>query len=526
MRPRMRGTVRHVGLIGVLALSCTCGPKRTPDSAAPTRTVQQAASAEPLTPDDARHLLNRAAFGPAPGEVEHVVALGLDGWLDEQLDPRAVDPPARSIEPYAEVLAPQSALIRRFQKGAEMGSDLDDGDGKNRLRLNERELLSMLEMVKVSRHISSERRLLEVMVDFWANHFNVHGTKAQLALSAPDYLEGIRARALGRFADLLAFTAQHPAMLVYLDNAMSIALPERRNGTSRDPFRGLNENYARELLELHTLGVDGGYSQEDVRELARVLTGWGIAPRADGGMEFAFHPRRHDGGSKVVLGQHIAPSGQDEGEAVLLALARHPATARHLATKLCRRFVADDPPAQCVAEVSAAYRASDGDMGVSLRALLQSQTFWSSAVRGQKFKSPLEFVVSAARATGARPDGTLKLARRIAEMGEGLFQYPAPTGYPEVAAAWLSSGALLARFELATELARGKAAGLQVVPASPDDADDETILAAAEQRVLGGPASDATRQAILLGLQELKASRQRRLAALSLLIGSPEFQRQ
>jgi uncharacterized protein (DUF1800 family) len=345
------------------------------------------------------------------------------------------------------------------------------------------------------------------------------GTKGQLAIATPDYVEGIRERALGRFSDLLLWTAEHPAMLIYLDNSVSVALPED------DGFRGLNENYARELLELHTLGVDGGYTQKDVRELARVLTGWGVHQRRDGALAFAFHARKHDPQSKVLLGERIEPNGRAEGEAALLRLARHPATAHHLATKLCRRFVADDPPAQCVDDVSAAYQASDGDIGQTLRALFESKAFWAESVRNQKFKSPLEFAVSAARALGARPDGSNRLARRLGNLGEGLFLYPPPTGYPERTSAWLSSGALLARMDLAVQIARGKAAGLTRGPTERSGT-PEQALARAEQRVLGGPASAETRRAIATELEHLDRPRQRELTALALLIGSPEFQRQ
>jgi uncharacterized protein (DUF1800 family) len=320
-------------------------------------------------------------------------------------------------------------------------------------------------------------------------------------------------------------------MLIYLDNAQSVALPERRQQQPGKAFRGLNENYARELLELHTLGVDGGYSQTDVRELARVLTGWGVAATRPGELVFAFHARKHDSETKRLLGQQIAADAQAEGEAVLQRLARHASTARHLATKLCRRFVADDPPAQCTAEVARAFHDSDGDIGQTLRVLLHAPTFWADEVRGQKFKSPVEFVVSAARALGARPDGSDKLARHVDLMGEGLFLYPPPTGYPEVQDAWLSSGALLARLELATEIARGGAAGLTRAAGltpneAPSDAEDDQLLASCEQQVLGQPARAVTHDAIAAELATLPRRRQRRLLALALLVGSPEFQRQ
>jgi uncharacterized protein (DUF1800 family) len=513
----MRVSVRLAVATAALALSCTCGTSQ-PSASAPAATMMRS---EPLTARDARHLLNRAAFGPAPGDVERVTALGLDAWLTEQFDRDTPDPEvAAAIAPYARALAPQPELLRHFEHGEANGAELLDGDGKMQFRVRTRELLLTLEMVKVSRHVASAQQLREVMLDFWVNHFNVLGTKAQLAIATPDYLEGLRSRAFGRFSDLLLFTAQHPTMLVYLDNATSVALPARKRAAA-DGFRGLNENYARELLELHTLGVDGGYTQTDVRELARVLTGWGVERGPDGALVFAFKRGRHDEDQKVVLGERVQPGDVEEGQAVLERLARHPATGRHLAHKLCRRFVADTPPDDCVVAVANAHQESQGDIALCLRALFAGKWFWAEEVRGQKLKSPLEFVVSAARALGTRPDGTLRLGRRIGELGEGLFLYPPPTGYPEHLDAWLSGGSLLARLELSVDLARGKPAGLfDVALGATGD------LAAGELRVLGEPATQATREAIQAELERLDRAPQRERATLALLVGSPEFQRQ
>jgi uncharacterized protein (DUF1800 family) len=480
-----------------------------------------------LSEEEARHLLLRATFGPRPGDVRALTESDLGTWLDEQLG-SAPSPPelATALEPYVKVFDPPSKLFVHFPKPEsgrdEPGAEEDDPEANMERRLDKAELLRTLQMAELTRHILSKQQLREVMADFWINHFNVQGAKAQIAVTAPSYLEGIRERALGKFEDLLSFTAHHPAMLIYLDNVRSVSLPPKR--AQDRPFRGLNENYARELLELHTLGVDGGYTQDDVREAARVLTGWGTREEEPFALSFAFHEARHDREAKRVLGHDIAPAGRAEGEGLLVALARHPATSRHVAAKLCRRFVADDPDTACVDLVAEKFRSSNGDIAVTLRTLLESPSFWVPSVRGQKLKSPLEFVASAVRALGGSPDGSSRLARRLVAMGEGLMRFPAPTGYPERRDAWLSSGALHARMELCTDLMRGAAAGVDSDPVALF-AGSANIPRQAEALIVGTASID-TRTAVEQALSRLDEPRQQKLLGLALFLGSPEFQKQ
>jgi uncharacterized protein (DUF1800 family) len=354
------------------------------------------------------------------------------------------------------------------------------------------------------------------MTDFWANHFNVFAAKGVVRVFAGDYLErALRPHALGRFSELLLATARHPAMLIYLDNA----------GSRRE---GLNENYARELLELHTLGVDGGYTQDDVREVARILTGWSVERVKVGSFSFAFRAKAHDRRAKTVLGEAFPKGGKEqEGVRLLEMLARHPSTARHLARQHCARFVADEPPESCVAAASRAFTASDGDIKVVLRAIASDASFWSQQARGGKLKKPLELVASAARAVGARPDGSLELASTLEELGEPLLEERVPTGYPDSAPEWASAGGMLARMAFAGRLAAGEVPGLvfdweelKPVPDSPE------LVAWLGRELLGAPASSRTVQLVREEVAGLSDFEQRRATALALMLGSPEFQRQ
>src|SRR5213078_3278950 len=284
-----------------------------------------------------------------------------------------------------------------------------------------RELGGELQQLAIVRAAISERQLREVMVDFWANHFNVFVGKGADRFLTPSYIEEtIRPNALGRFEDLLIATAKSPAMLFYLDNAQSVApgaTPPRRQ--PRAP-RGINENYARELLELHTLGVDGGYTQQDVIAVARVFTGWGI-DRPQRGAGFAFHAWAHDRGEKQVFGMRFRGGGMEEGIRLLKLLAMQHATMHHVSQKLCARFVRDDPPDGCVDAAVDAWHRSNGDIRAILRAIFTSPDFWAPQALRAKVKTPLEFVVSAVRATGATPDSTLRLAQVVSRLGEPLY---------------------------------------------------------------------------------------------------------
>ena len=331
-------------------------------------------------------------------------------------------------------------------------------------------LEQQLAAAKLVRAVESRRQLQEVLVDFWFNHFNVAGDKGEDRWLVGAYeREAIRPHVFGRFRDLLGATASHPAMLFYLDNWMS----------SREGVRGINENYARELLELHTLGVDGGYTQNDVREVARCFTGWSLvppraartAPARRGAARdlppgsFVFRPGAHDTGAKTVLGMVIpAGGGREDGERVLDLLARRPATARFVATKLCRRFVADDPPPALVARVAAVFARTDGDLGSVYAAIFSSPEFWSDAAFAAKTKSPLEFAASAVRALGGSvdPERAAPLARQVALMGEPLYRCQPPTGYGDTAETWVSAGMLVNRIAFASALATGRIPGVTV----------------------------------------------------------------
>ena len=352
----------------------------------------------------------------------------------------------------------------------------------------ERLLLEELGQQKLLRAVYSDRQLEAVLIDFWFNHFNVFAGKSGLIRP---YLTGyerdaIRPHVLGKFRDLLGAVAESPAMLVYLDNWLNSdpngpdprALQRARQRAVFNPRRprfgftdprgqlqrrgpqllqpgrrgGLNENYARELLELHTLGVDGGYTQHDVVEVARAFTGWTIDALQQGG-GFRFEPRLHDAGEKLVLGHTTeAGDGKDDGERVLDVLARHPSTAQFIATRLARRFVADDPPPALIERAAARFRETDGDIREVVRTIVSSPEFFSPSASRAKVKTPLEFVVSAVRITGAQTDNAQSLVRSLRELGMPPYFCQPPTGYDDTAEAWVNTGALLNRMNFAIAL--------------------------------------------------------------------------
>ena len=401
---------------------------------------------------------------------------------------------------------------------------------------------------KLARAVYSERQLQEVMTDFWFNHFNVFAGKNSEAALLPGYeREVIRAHALGNFRDLLFGTARSPAMLIYLDNWRSTTdrVEPRRAwyawwrtprpvatapNRPKRPGSGLNENYARELLELHTLGVDGGYTQRDVTEVARCFTGWTVAePGTD--PRFLFRPRQHDRGTKIVLGNTIASGGGvEDGELVLEILLKHPSTARFLASKLARRFVADDPPPGVIAEVAAAYTASHGEISAMLRALFASPDLWSRRALHAKMRSPLELVAGAARALGATVEEPLSLVKAVARIGEPLYAAAPPTGYADTAQAWATSGALLARIDFGLQLAQGQLEGVEVdlSPLTDGAHGHEEVLDRAARRLGAGPLSEQTRAYALEQLKDLSLEKRPGLVAqraVGLLLGAPELQR-
>ena len=440
-----------------------------------------AATALPGDTATMTHVLNRLTFGPRPGDVDHVREAGLAAWIDQQLHPGRIDD--RAAE----------ARLPRLQEPP------DSLDPKE-LRRFARRQIETLASDKILRATYSDRQLQEVLVDFWFNHFNVYAAKGRTA----EYLAGydrdvIRPNVFGHFRDLLEADAKSPAMLFYLDNWLNAApngdrgsgirdqkrarrrrfspipdprspIPNPRSPTpdprplTPDPSkakpskkRGLNENYGRELLELHTLGVDGGYTQKDVVEVARAFTGWTI----DRDGSFRFVPALHDSGTKVVLGHTIKSGGGiDDGEKVLDIVASHSSTAHHIAYQLAQRLVADEPPPALVDRAAARFRETDGDLREVVRTIVTSPEFLAPDVRGSKFKTPLELVISALRTTGAGVTDATPLVAVLQQLGEPLYLCQPPTGYHDTADAWVSAGGLVTRMNFATRLASGNMPGL------------------------------------------------------------------
>ncbi|HXY19613.1 MAG TPA: DUF1800 domain-containing protein [Gemmatimonadales bacterium] len=499
------------------------------------------------------HLLERFAFGARPGDIAHVEAVGIRGWLEEQLNPSRLDDAAgdSALRQYRLALRDPADLYADYAPGPPAARA--DSAARRHQMEGERRLAGAVMMSALARHIASRRQLLEVMTDFWTNHFNVFMAKGADRWLTADFVEhAIRPHALGRFEDLLVATATHPAMLVYLDNAQSVApgshppgrpalavMPRRGFAPMFPPLpappraeAGLNENYARELMELHTLGVDGGYTQEDVIGVARILTGWGVAqPRrmGVGRYAFEFHAWAHDAGSKTVLGVEF-PSGHgmDEGRKLLHLLAEHPATARHLSHQLCARFVADAPPDGCVDAAVAAWRRTGGDIRAVLVAIAASPDFWAPENRAAKFKAPLAFVASAVRALDGAPDTTARLVGALQQLGEPLFMHLTPDGYQDAAADWLNSGAILTRMNLALALASGRMPGVTVDldRLAPVTSDYDALVRNVNAAVLGGQGSEHTLQVIRQQIGDLPNAVNARAMAVGLALGSPDFQRE
>ncbi len=503
-------------------------------------------TAQGLSPrDSALQALNRLAYGPRPGEVDSVARSGVMRWIEQQLAFERV-PDERLAErerafklldyDREELALRYAAALRerqRMQREMSQSGDTTRPPGAGPMR-EFRELGGELQQLAVVRAALSERQLREVLVDFWSNHFNVFVGKGADRFLTPSYIEEtIRPHALGRFEDLLIATAKSPAMLFYLDNAQSVApgssppFPLFRRRGGQGVRTGLNENYARELLELHTLGVDGGYTQQDVIAVARIFTGWGI-DRPQQGAGFAFHEWAHDRGDKQVFGLLFRNEGMNEGIRLLEFLAGQHATMHHVSRKLCARFVSDEPPDGCVDAAVEAWHRSNGDIRAVLRAIFTSPDFWAPQALRAKVKTPLEFVVSAVRATGAEPDSTLRLAQVVARLGQPLYLQPAPTGYPETQAQWVNSGALLGRMNAAVALAAGRLPGASV---DLDDvvsttADHAALVDAVNARLLSATMSAHTRTVILGQLADVFDPAQARMLAVGLALGGPEFQRQ
>ena len=515
--------------------------------------------------------LNRLTFGAKPGDILKVRAIGLDNWIDQQLHPEKIndDPMNSFIANYSALNQNQNDLLAQYaeqqrarqqMRRERAGADSSAMTAADSMALRQqmqqrnnltRQVVTQLQSSRVARAVASERQLQEVMTDFWENHFNVY---AQKGGPEPYYLTDfdqnvIRPRALGKFRDLLEGVAQSPAMLFYLDNARSMAdstqptlrgpnkVPRVRpvpfgragigaimgtmraaNEMQRQQQRqqqqrqrqGLNENYGRELLELHTLGVDGGYTQQDVINVARAFTGWTIKPPAQGG-GFVFRPQVHDAGEKVLLGHKLAAGrGMEDAEDVLDILAKSPATAHFISFKLARRFVSDSPPKALVDHAAQVYLRTDGDIREVLRSIITSPEFFSQQAFRSKVKSPFEVVVSAMRALNAAPDSSPRTAQVIAYLGQPIFGHQAPNGWPETGESWMNTGAILNRinFGLAVAAERLPGVDIRALPAL------DTIRSTAREKqvdavisaILNGMVSPDTRAVLLSGDHPMLAS--------------------
>lgn len=503
-----------------------------------------------------------AAQSPKPTVADDADARILENRLYADLDVQklselAPDQRYKKIlsMPANEQVAFADAL--RGGKGEDFLTGLDPKQREVLLAMNNPRgvITDELMQAKLLRAIYSERQLEEVMTDFWLNHFNVFINKGADHLFLTSYEQDvIRPRALGKFEDLLVATAKSPAMLFYLDNWLSVGpnsmqalgIPAHlaRYGPYRYPAypkanmkrkqnSGLNENYGRELMELHTLSVNGGYTQRDVTEVAKVFTGWTIDKPNEGG-GFLFDPRRHEPGPKFVLGHHIKFKGEAEGTEVLHILATSPQTAHFISLKLAERFVSDDPPPALVDRMAKTFLKKKGDIREVLSTLFHSPEFWDEGVYRAKVKTPLEFVVSAVRASGADVENAMPLARQLANMGMPLYGAQPPTGYSMKAETWVSSSALLNRMNFAMALTAGRVRGAKVDTAqlagdSGSPFDPARALSSMEAKLLSEDVSKQTHDSIVAQVQGQSNGANPKPPDASmiagLLLGSPEFQR-
>jgi uncharacterized protein (DUF1800 family) len=418
------------------------------------------AHAELTEQQRAVHVLNRLAYGPRPGDIASVMNLGVSRYIDAQLAPDSIPLPAeyqQRLDALTAQTVPTEDLIQALRPDKQA-----DAEARKQQRT---ELIKQVAehdaQLRLVQALYSPRQLQEVMVDFWFNHFNVFANKGLDRVLVEDYeRNAIRPYALGHFRDLLGATAKHPAMLFYLDNWQSVAAGTERNKAFAKAAKssGLNENYARELMELHTLGVDGGYTQQDVTELARMLTGWTFYPRNLGQRDdgFQFNARVHDNGDKQWLGYHVAAQGEREGEFALDVLAASPATAKHISYELAQYFVSDTPPPALVDRLARRFVDTHGDIQQVLRSLFDSREFWDVSNVGSKFKTPYQYVLSALRATGDEVSNVRPIMATLSQQGMPLYGCQTPNGYKNTADAWANPEAITQRINFATALATGR----------------------------------------------------------------------
>ena len=522
--------------------------------AAPAATHGQTRAPEDTERAAVTHLLERATFGARATDLDIALAMGADRWLERQLRPERIDDSALEgrLEAYPAASMTQSELVESYPPPRVLREKFGNPDSLTASQRREVRMMSPgriardLVGAKLARAVYSERQLEEVMVDFWFNHFNVFFAKGADRWLVADYERtAIRPHVFGTFEDLLGATARHPAMLFYLDNWRNLVPDSMNAGAAgrarrRPPAdgrqRGYNENYARELLELHTLGVNGGYTQEDVVAVARALTGWTItrpdAARESGEVRFRFVPQLHDPGPKTVLGTELPGGrGMEDGLAVLRLLAHHPATADHVARKLVERFVADDPPPEAVERIATVFRATGGDLREVTRAVFQDPEFRDPSNFGVKIRSPFELVAASLRVSGADVRSPGALVQQLREFGHMPYLADVPTGYPETSEEWVNGGAMLQRMNYGLALAAGQVRGVRVGRAGEDrkrevePSGNAEIVAALAGELL--PGRD-TRELVNVILDDLEREDLSGIGAArragGLLIGSPEFQ--
>jgi uncharacterized protein (DUF1800 family) len=554
------------------------------------------------------HVLNRLGYGTRPGDVEKVRRMGIEKYIEWQLNPEKIDDQAVEVRLKGlNTLSMDSQELARAYpkpklvdggKRAKLGEkdDIDDKKSEKLERKRDRlgiyesdvmgkpaEILMQLAQQQILRSVYSERQLNEVMVDFWTNHFNIFWAKQANKYLLTEYIqEVIRPNAMGSFEQMLKATAHSPAMLVYLDNWLSVdpstsqklqqqkqarqerfedrqnrqggiftrqsaagrptfqhpmKLPDTNNSTqiqrtpnAKEPLgvqgknknRGLNENYARELMELHTLGVDGGYTQKDVTEVARCLTGWTIKRKGDDGAEFFFNQRMHDNSEKVVLGQKISGGGQGDGEKVLEILLKHPSTAKFIATKLTRRFVSDNPPKALVDKVASSFTKTNGDIKSMLRTIFTSPEFFERENYQSKVKSPLGLVVSALRTVDAETNAGLQILMALNKMGQPLFLCQPPTGYGDTADKWVNTASLVERLNFGIALSESRIIGTtpNLLRNNSASSVDQLI-----ELVIHTKVEDPTRRALEQELNGQSFTTDKSSKLMGLLLGSPEFQK-
>ena len=495
----------------------------------------------------AARLLDRFSFGAKPGQVEAVVSMGLENWLEQQftanlpneaLNKRLAAFKSLSLtnDTIVNTYLNAGQVIRLATRKGIINRDSIKGDQKEyreqvRVIMEQEGYKSIQELhrelvnQKVLSAAYSNNQLQEVLTDFWFNHFNVSVTKNQCQQYVYTYeRDAIRPNVMGRFKDLLLATAQHPAMLEYLDNASSVSIKNQPRANMAAPrnARGLNENYAREVMELHTLGVDGGYTQADVTAVARALTGWSVMQG-----NFIFKPRQHDNEAKTILNKNFpANGGYQEGIDVLTMLAEHPSTAKFICTKLATRFVSDTPSASLIKNMVKTFQSTDGNIKAVLRTMVYDPAFWKKSISHEKIKSPFEMVISAVRATNAQIIQPFQLFNWCTKMGQRFYYYQAPTGFPDRASNWINTGALLNRMNFGLAFASQKIPGVRMDLAAlnnyhePESAID--ALTVYSNILLPQRDHSANIKRLIPNVQ----STQNMLSqVVGIIIGSPEFQR-